>query len=57
MLADVRLVTLAFPNVEVPEIRVEKVPVVNVGLGVREIVDVPEKRTLAPAVKYDTGVL
>ena len=47
----------AFPNVEVPETRVEKVPVVKVGLGVREIVEVEEKSTLAPAVRYDTGEL
>ena len=47
----------AFPRDDVPEIRVEKVPVVKLGLGVREMVEVEEKRTLAPAIKYDTGEL
>ena len=36
---------------------VENVPVVNVGLGAREMVLVEEKSMLAPAVKYETGVL
>lgn len=52
-----RAVAEAFPRVEVPEIRVENVPVVKLGFGVIAIVLVPEKRMLAPAVKYDTGVL
>ena len=52
-----RAVAEAFPRVEVPEIRVENVPVVKLGFGVIAIVLVPEKRMLAPLVKYDTGVL
>ena len=47
----------ALPSVDVPETSVEKVPVVKLGLGVKEMVEVPEKRTLAPAVRYDTGEL
>jgi hypothetical protein len=39
----------AVPKVEVPEIKVENVPVVNDGLGVRAIVLVPEKMMLEPA--------
>ena len=30
---------------------------VTIGLGLSEIVDVEEKRMLAPAVRYDTGEL
>ena len=48
---------VVLPVVEVPEMRVEKVPVVKDGLGVILIVLVPEKRTLAPATKVDTGEL
>ena len=47
----------AFPSVEVPEIRVEKVPVVKLGLGLTAIVDVPEKRILAPVLKKEIGEL
>jgi autonomous glycyl radical cofactor GrcA len=47
----------ALPNVEVPAVSVENMPVVNVGLGDSAIVLVPEKRTLDPAVKNDTGLL
>ena len=48
---------VVLPVVEVPEMSVENVPVVNVGLEVMLIVEVPEKMTLAPAIKYETGVL
>lgn len=48
---EVSAVALAFPRVDVPATIVENVPVVNVGLGVREMVEVPEKMTLAPAVR------
>ncbi len=41
----------AFPRVDVPATTVENVPVVKVGLGEIEKVEVPEKRTFAPAVK------
>lgn len=47
----VRLVADAFPRVDVPATTVENVPVVNVGLEVMEMVEVPEKRTFAPAVR------
>jgi hypothetical protein len=53
----VSAVAEAFPRDDVPEVRVENVPVVKVGLLVMEIVEVPEKRTLAPWVKYEIGVL
>jgi hypothetical protein len=53
----VRAVADALPRDEVPEVRVENVPVVNEGLAVILIVLVPEKMTLAPAVRNDTGVL
>lgn len=53
----VKLVVEAFPRVEVPEIRVENVPVVNVGLSVVAIVEVPEKMIFAPALKYAIGEL
>ena len=52
-----RAVDDAFPSVEVPEITVEKVPVVNVGLGVIAMVEVPEKRILAPVLKKEIGEL
>ena len=52
-----RVVAVALPSVEVPEMSVENVPVVKVGLGVIPIVDVEEKRILAPAVRYETGEL
>ena len=52
-----RLVDDALPSVEVPEIRVEKVPVVKLGLGLTAIVDVPEKRILAPVLKKEIGEL
>jgi hypothetical protein len=41
----------------VPEVSVEKTPVVNVGLGVSPIVEVPDKRILDPAFKNDAGEL
>jgi hypothetical protein len=47
----------AFPRVEVPEVSVENVPVVNVGLGVREMVLVPEKLIFDPALKNEIGEL
>jgi hypothetical protein len=47
----VRAVADAFPSVEVPEVSVEKIPVVNVGLGVTPIVEVEEKTMLEPAMK------
>jgi hypothetical protein len=47
----VRAVADALPKVEVPEMRVENVPVVNDGLGDIPIVLVPEKMILAPADK------
>ena len=53
----VSAVAEALPSDEVPEISVEKVPVVNEGLGVIAIVLVPEKRMLAPALKYESGEL
>ena len=48
---------VVLPVVDVPEIRVENVPVVNDGLGVIPIVLVPEKSTLAPALKKEIGEL
>ena len=53
----VRAVAEALPRVEVPEMRVENVPVVKDGLGVIAIVEVPEKRTLLPALKNEIGEL
>lgn len=53
----VRLVAEAFPSVEVPEVSVEKIPVVKVGLGVTEMVLVEENTMLDPAIKFDTGEL
>jgi hypothetical protein len=47
----------ALPSDDVPEVRVENVPVVNDGLEEILIVLVPEKITFAPAVRNDTGVL
>jgi hypothetical protein len=47
----------AFPRVEVPEMSVENVPVVNDGLGVTPMVEVPEKRRLEPALKNEIGEL
>jgi hypothetical protein len=47
----VKLVEDALPSVDVPEMSVENVPVVNVGLGVIPMVDVPEKVTFDPALK------
>lgn len=41
----------AFPSVEVPETRVENVPVVKVGLGVTPKVEVEEKTRLEPAIR------
>ena len=52
-----RDVAVALPRVEVPEMRVENVPVVNEGLGVIAIVEVPERRMLDPALKYAIGEL
>jgi hypothetical protein len=43
--------------VEVPAMIVEKVPVVNEGLGLMEMVLVPEKRTFAPATRLAIGLL
>jgi hypothetical protein len=43
--------------VEVPEVRVEKIPVVKVGLGVTPMVLVEEKTMFDPAIKFDTGEL
>lgn len=51
----VSVVAEAFPRDEVPEVSVENIPVVNVGLGVTPIVEVPEKTMLDPAVRYVTG--
>jgi hypothetical protein len=48
---------VVLPVVEVPEMRVEKVPVVKDGLGVSAIVEVPEKRIFAPALKNEIGEL
>jgi hypothetical protein len=47
----VSAVAEAFPRDDVPEMSVEKVPVVKDGLGVREMVEVEEKRRLDPALK------
>jgi len=47
----VSAVAEAFPSVDVPEVSVEKTPVVNVGLGVTPIVEVEEKTMLDPAVR------
>ena len=52
-----RAVAEAFPRVEVPEMRVENVPVVKVGFGETAIVLVPEKMMLAPAIKLEIGLL
>ena len=46
-----RAVAEAFPSVDVPEVSVEKIPVVKVGLGVTPIVEVEEKTMLDPAVR------
>ena len=48
----VSVVACVVPRVDDPEMRE-----VTDGLGDREMVDVPEKRMLAPGVRYDTGVL
>ena len=42
---------VVLPVVDVPEVSVEKTPEVKEGLGVREMVLVPERRMLDPAVK------
>ena len=47
----------ALPREEVPEMSVEKVPVVKEGLGVIAMVLVPEKITLAPATRFAIGLL
>lgn len=47
-------VTASVPPTE--ELPVEVI-VVNDGVAVIPIVDVPEKTTLDPAIRYDTGVL
>jgi hypothetical protein len=52
-----RDVAVALPNVEVPEVRVENTPVVNVGLGDTAMVLVPENVMLEPVVRNDTGLL
>jgi hypothetical protein len=61
----VRVVAVVVAKVEVPV--TERVPptealpveliVVNDGVAVIPIVEVPEKTTLDPAIRYDTGVL
>jgi hypothetical protein len=61
-LVTVRLVADAFPSVDVPEVIVENTPVVlstvvKVGVADIEIVEVEERITLVPAVRYATGVL
>ena len=53
----VSAVAEAFPSVEVPEMSVENIPVVNDGLGVTAMVEVPEKRIFAPALKKEIGEL
>ena len=52
-----RELAVVLPVVEVPEISVENVPVVNDGLGVIAMVEVPEKRMLFPALKNEIGEL
>ena len=52
-----RELAVVLPVVEVPEISVENVPVVKVGLADTPIVEVDEKMMFAPAVKCETGVL
>ena len=47
----------ALPKEDVPEMRVENVPVVNVGLGASEMVEVPVNTMLDPALKYAIGEL
>lgn len=47
----------AFPRDEVPEVRVEKTPVVKVGLGVTPIVEVPENTMFDPVLKKEIGEL
>ena len=52
----VRAVDEALPKDDVPEMRVENVPVVNVGLEETAIVLVPEKVMLAPATRTESPV-
>jgi hypothetical protein len=47
----------AFPRDEVPEVSVEKTPVVKVGLRETAMVLVPEKMMLDPATRLATGLL
>jgi hypothetical protein len=47
----------ALPRVDVPEVSVEKIPVVKVGLAERAIVLVEEKTMFDPAVRLATGLL
>lgn len=48
---------VALPRDEVPEMSVEKVPVVKVGLGDTAIVLVPERVIFDPATKLEIGLL
>jgi hypothetical protein len=52
-----RAVEDARPSEEVPDIKVENVPVVNTGLVVTEIVEVLDNTMFDPAVKYVFGLL
>ena len=47
----------ALPSVEVPEVRVENTPVVNVGLEETAMVLVPENVIFAPATSTESGLL
>jgi hypothetical protein len=47
----------AVPRLDVPEVSVEKIPVVKVGLGVSAIVLVPENMILDPAMRLEIGLL
>ena len=47
----------AVPRVEVPEVSVEKIPVVKVGLAERAIVLVEEKTIFDPATRLEIGLL
>jgi hypothetical protein len=52
-----RAVADALPRDDVPDVSVEKTPVVNVGLAESAMVLVPEKTMFDPATKLETGLL
>ena len=53
----VKAVADAIPSEEVPDINVENVPKVKVGLSTTAIVEVPESNILDPAFRYVIGLL